>query len=109
MFAAMPTESDRQLEFFRLALRLIDRGSNDLPSPLCAHFDRVLQQARQLQADPESISPDVIPQAVHLANDLKKVAGLSDALADVERIGDVSQEIAHKVLHSLEPNLASAD
>ncbi len=109
MFAAMPTESDRQLEFFRLALLLIDRGNNDLPAPLCLHFDRVLEQARTLLADPQSISPEVIPQAVHLANDLKKVAGLSEALASVQRIGDVSQEIAHKVLRSLEPNLASAD
>ncbi len=109
MFAAMPTESDRQLEFFRLALLLIDRGSKDLPPPLCAHFDQVLQQARSLLADPQSISPEVIPQAVHLANELMKVAGLSDALEGVQRIRDVSPEIAHKVLRSLEPNLASAD
>lgn len=109
MFAAMPTESDRQLEFFRLALRLIDRGNNDLPAPLRQHFDSVLEQARLLLANPQSISPQVIPQAVHLANDLKSIAGLSDALAGVQRIGDVSPEIAHKVLHTLEPNLASAD
>lgn len=109
MFAAMPTESDRQLEFFRLALQLIDRGSNDVPVPLRLHFDSVLAQARLLLADPQSISPQVVPQAVHLANDLKRVEGLSDALADVHRIGDVSPEIAHKVLHTLEPNLAPAD
>lgn len=109
MFAAMPTESDRQLEFFRLALLLIDRGNNDLPEPLCAHFDRVLEQARLLLANPQSISPEVIPQAVHLANDLKMVAGLNDALSGVQRIRDVSPEIAHKVLRSLEPDFASAD
>jgi hypothetical protein len=109
MFAAMPTESDRQLEFFRLALQLIDRGNNDLPAPLRLHFDSVLAQARLLLADPQSISPQVVPQAVHLANDLKRVEGLSDALADVQRISDVSPEIAHKVLHTLEPNFASAD
>lgn len=109
MFAALPTENDRQLEFFRLALQLIDCGSNDLPPPLGLHFDSVLAQARLLLVDPQSISPQVVPQAVHLANDLKRVEGLSDALADVQRIGDVSPEIAHKVLRTLEPNLASAD
>lgn len=109
MFAAMPTESDRQLELFRLALLLIDRGNNDLPAPLCIHFDRVLEQARSLLADPQSISPEVIPQAVHLAHNLQKVEGLSCALSGVQRIRDVSPEIAHKVLRSLEPSLASAD
>lgn len=109
MFAAMPTESDRQLEFFRLALLMIDRGNSDLPAPLCVHFDRVLEQARLLLADPQSISPEVIPQAVHLAHNLKKVEGLSYALSGVQRIRDISPEIAHNVLRSLEPSLASAD
>lgn len=109
MFAAMPSDSDRQLEFFRLALLMINRGASDLPAPLCLHFDRVLQQARLLLADPQRISPEVMPQAVHLAIDLQTVEGLNEALSGVHRIGDVSPEIAHKVLRSLEPYCASAD
>ncbi|MCK5911081.1 MAG: hypothetical protein KAG62_14135 [Caulobacter sp.] len=109
MFAAMPSESSRRLEFFRLALLLVDRGSRDIPPPLSEHFDRVLHQARLLVSDPGAVTPDVVPQAVHLANDLRRAAGLRDALAGVERISDVSQEVAHKVLRNLEPNLASPD
>ncbi|ESX29446.1 hypothetical protein X765_13615 [Mesorhizobium sp. LSHC440B00] len=109
MFAAMPSENLRRLEFFRLALLLIDRGNRDLPPRLSEHFDCVLHQARALYADPKSISPEVIPQAVHLANDFHIISGLRDALDGVDRIGDVSPEIAHKVLLSLEPAIASAD
>ena len=109
MFAAMPSENAKRLEFFRLALLLVNRGNHEIPAPLSAHFDSVLRQARLLLEDPTVISPDVIPQAVHLANDFRAIGGLKDALNGVERIGDVSKEIAHKVLRTLEPNVASTD
>jgi hypothetical protein len=109
MFAAMPSESSRRLEYFRLALLLIDRGSSQIPSPLSEHFDQVLHQARLLVVDPSAVTPEVVPQAVHLANDLRRATALRDALAGIERIGDVSQAVAHKVLRNLEPCLASPD
>lgn len=109
MFAAMPSDTDRELEFFRLALLLIERGAAEVPAPLSLHFDSVLEQARLLLANPKSISPEVIPQAVHLANDLRMIDGLGDSLSSVWGIKDVSREIAHNVLLTLEPNLASAD
>lgn len=109
MLAAMPSENSRRLELFRLALLLIDRGNRRLPTPLSLHFDVVLHQARKLSDDPEAISPDVTPQAVQLANDLRVYVGLRDALAGVNSIGDVNPAVAHKVLQNLEPRLASAD
>lgn len=109
MLAAMPSENSRRLELFRLALLLIDRGNHNLPAPLSLHFDVVLHQARKLSDDPDAISPDVTPQAVQLANDLRVYEGLRDALVGVNSIGDVSSAVAHKVLQNLEPRLASAD
>ncbi|WP_438853229.1 hypothetical protein [Brevundimonas nasdae] len=109
MFAAMPSDTDRELEFFRLALLLIESGAAEVPAPLSLHFDSVLKQARLLLANPQSISPEVIPQAVHLANDLRMIHGLDDSLSSVCGIKDVSQEIAHNVLLTLEPNFAPAD
>lgn len=108
MFAAMPTDNSRQLEFFRLALSLVGRGK-DIPSPLTEHFERILRQARQISVDPTAISPEVAPQAVHLANDLRRAADLRAALDGVERLGDVSKDVAQKVLRSLEPHLAPSD
>jgi hypothetical protein len=108
MFAAMPSDNSRQLEFFRLALSLVGRGKT-IPSPLTEHFERVLRQAREISVDPTAISPDVAPQAVHLANDLRRAADLRAALEGVVQIGDVSQDVAQKVLRSLEPHLASSD
>ena len=108
MFAAMPSGDSRQLEFFRLALLLVGRGNRNLPLPLTEHFDRVLRQARLIAGDPTAVTPDVAPQAVHLATDLRR-AELRDALEGIEGIGDVSREVAQKVLRSLEPNLASPD
>lgn len=109
MLAAMPSENSRRLELFRLALILIDRGNRDLPEPLSLHFDAVLHQARKLSDDPDAISPDVTPQAVQLANDLRVYEGLREALAGVNSIGDINPAVAHKVLQNLEPRLASAD
>lgn len=109
MLAAMPSENSRRLELFRLALLLIDRGNRSLPKPLSLHFDVVLHQARKLSDDPDALSPDVTPQAVQLANDLRVYDGLRDALAGVNSIRDVNPAVAHKVLQNLEPRLASAD
>ena len=109
MFAAMPSDQSRQLEFFRLALSLVGRGQRDIPSPLTEHFARILRQAREIAGDPTALTPDVAPQAVHLANDLRRAADLRAALEGVEGIGDVSPDLAQKVLRSLEPNLASSD
>jgi hypothetical protein len=108
MFAAMPSDNSRQLEFFRLALSLVGRGKA-IPSPLTEHFEHVLRQAREIAVDPTAISPDVSPQAVHLANDLRRAADLRAALEGVVQIGDVSQDVAQQVLRSLEPHLASSD
>lgn len=101
MFAAMPSESSRRLEYFRLALLLIHRGSNEIPSPLSEHFDQVLTQARLLTVDPGAITPNVVPQAVHLANDLRRITALRDALAGIESMQDVSQSVADNVLRGL--------
>ena len=109
MFAAMPTDRSRQLEFFRLALSLVGRGQRNIPGPLTEHFANVLRQAREIARDPTALTPDVAPQAVHLANDLRRAPDLRAALEGVERIGDVSQDVAQKVLRSLEPNLAPPD
>ncbi len=109
MFSAIPSENAKRLELFRLALILVNRGNQEIPAPLSTHFNCVLQQARLLLEDPRTISPEVIPQAVQLANDFRSIAGLKDALEGIERIGDVSPDIADKVLRSLEPNIAPAD
>lgn len=108
MFSAMPSERTRRLEFFRLALVLVDRHA-DLPPSLSAHFDQVLRQARLLVVDPQAVTPDVPPQAIHLAIDLLREGALRDALSGIERISDVSPEVAHEVLRNLGPNLASPD
>ena len=109
MFAAMPTDQSRQLEFFRLALSLVGRGQRNIPGPLTEHFANVLRQAREIAGDPMALSPDVAPQAVQLANDLRRAPGLRAALEGVEGIGDMSQDVARQVLRSLEPDLASPD
>jgi hypothetical protein len=109
MFAAMPSDNARGLEYFRLALLLIDRGTKDLPPLLSEHFNQVLHQARLLVIDPTSVSPSVVPQAVHLANDLLRVTALRDALEGVEKIADVNAVVAHNVLRNMEPNFASPD
>ncbi|RWB19925.1 MAG: hypothetical protein EOQ40_17485 [Mesorhizobium sp.] len=109
MLAAMPSETSRRLELFRLALSLIDRGKSEIPSPLSVHFDDVLHQARKLSDDPNAISPGIKPQAVQLANELRIYVGLRDALTGINSIGDVSQAIARQVLRNLEPGIASQD
>ncbi|MQW89126.1 hypothetical protein [Sinorhizobium saheli] len=109
MLAAMPSETSRRLELFRLALVLIDRGSQEVPLTLSRHFDDVLHQARRLADNSRAISPEMTPQAVQLANELRAYDGLRDALSGVNSIKDVSQATAHRVLRNMEPRLASAD
>ncbi|UXT60620.1 hypothetical protein FY134_23170 (plasmid) [Agrobacterium fabrum] len=109
MLAAMPSENSRRLELFRLALILINRGSKEIPRPLSLHFDDVLHQARILSDNPKAITPKVTPQAVQLATDFMVYEGLREALTGVNSLGDVSQDVAHKVLQNLEPRVASPD
>ena len=109
MFAAMPSDTLRRLEYFRLALQLVDRGSAHVPTRLSEHFDQVLSQARILVVDPTAVTLDVIPQAVHLANDMRRGSALRDALDGIAGLADISPMIAHNVLCSLDPNFASSD
>jgi len=51
----------------------------------------------------------VIPQAVHLANDMRRGSALRDALDGIAGLADISPMIAHNVLCSLDPNFASSD
>lgn len=109
MLAAVPSETDRRLELFRLALLLISRQNTQLPPPLAEYFESLLAQARLLVHDPSRISHGQLPQAMQLANEFRSNEKFSHALADVNRIQDVSPQVAQKALSTLEPVLAPAD
>ena len=109
MLAAMPSDAMKRLELFYLALAIKNRGRGNVPGPLAAHFDIVLGQAKEIVDDPNSVSVDMLPQAIQLANEFRNYAGLRDALRSVSSINQVSSEIAHLALKSMRPDLASQD
>lgn len=109
MLAAVPSDADRRLELFRLALLLNSRSNAELPSALATYFNEILSQARSLILDPNRISNLQMPQAIQLANEMLSNDRLRALLEGVESIDDMSRERAERALLTLEPELASAD
>lgn len=109
MLAAVPSEADKRLELFRLALLLSSRGSSTLPPRLGEYFDLLLRQAQSLVRNPDEISAAQLPQAMQLASELMSNRELSAALSEVRSAEDLSPAVALKALSTLEPVLAPAD
>jgi len=109
MLAAVPSDADKRLELFRLALLLSSRANAALPPALASYFSEVLAQARLLILDPDQISHLQRPQAIQLANEMLSNELLCGLLEGVDVVGDMTKENARLALSTLEPQLASAD
>lgn len=109
MLAAVPSDADKRLELFRLALLLSSRSNATLPPALAHYFNEVLAQARVLIVDPSQLSNSHRPQAIQLANEMRTNEPLRSFLEGVDAIGDMTRENARRALSTLEPQLASAD
>lgn len=109
MFSAMPVETHKRLEFFRLVLILRDKGIVEIPVRLSEDFESILHQARSILSDPSLLSPDTHPQAVQLAIEFQGDPTLVEVLNGVQSVTDISPEIASSALRSLEPKIASAN
>ena len=106
MLAAVPSDESRTLELFDLALRIL-KDSGPIPAQLSAHFNSVLQQAKQLAATPTQVQGGPSPQAIQLACRIREVAELRAAIASINDISSISPAIASKLLASLEERVAS--
>jgi hypothetical protein len=109
MLAAMPSEADKRLELFRLALLLSSKNKAALPPALEAYFNAVLFQARLLILHPDRIANLQTPQAIQLANEMRSNERLRELLEGIENLDGMSRELAERALSTLEPDLASAD
>lgn len=109
MLAAVPSDADKRLELFRLALLLSSQANGSLPPALANYFDEVLAQARLLIVDPGQLSGVYRPQAIQLANEMRTNGPLRGFLEGIDAIGDITRENARLALSTLEPQLAPAD
>jgi len=105
MLAAVPTDESRTLELFDLALRIVsDKGV--IPDQLMAHFDAVLDQAKQLVASPTKVEGLISPQAIQLACRMRATSELMAAVAPVTSLKVVTPDQASRILSSLEERVA---
>lgn len=109
MLAAVPSDADKRLELFRLALLLSSQPNSTLPPALAIYFNEVVAQARALILDPTQISSGQRSQAIQLANEMRKNEPLRSLLQRIDTIGDMTRDNALLALSTLEPQLASAD
>ena len=109
MLVPISPESPRRLELFCLVLVMVNRGNRAVPLPLAVHFNCVLTQAKALASDPRQLSPQTIPQAVQLANEMRCFGELRDTFLQVASLEDVSPEVAHRALQNMRSSRATTD
>jgi len=98
MLAATTLDGDQNPTPFVVALRILS-NNRSLPEKLSAYLTDVFTQALQVLADPESITPQTLPEAIKLAVDLRESASLRDALASAGT-DTISAKVAQEILTS---------
>jgi hypothetical protein len=102
MLGAAP-EKNGTLELIRLALQLVRQNHiDDISDEFRTYFDRVLQEAKDLSADPALINPNTLPESIELALRLKLYNELSQDMAGVNDILAVTPELAGELLRKME-------
>lgn len=91
----------REAELFKTALSLAASGSI-VPNEIKDYFASVLMQAKELVRHPESVKPDILPEAIDLALEIKNVEALSDSLQSVEKLDSLTVVQASEILRKME-------
>jgi len=99
MLAAAPKVPHSQ-ELFKLVLNLIS-SETDVPLSLKEYFITVLLQAKNLTKTSE-IPQNILPESIDLAFEIKTIKGLSESLKNIDKIENVSPDLANKLLASME-------
>jgi hypothetical protein len=106
MLAGIPSNEDRALEIFRLALRTLERNK-DAPEVLKKYFTEVISQAFTLADDPSKISKNIMPEAIRLAVEMRATDALKTSIASAIRAKDIDKTIAKEILEQMEYKFAS--
>ncbi len=94
-------KSTGEAELFKTALQLT-ASEEIVPDKIKNYFALVLKQAKKLKTCPDSISSDVIPEAIDLALEFIKTEPLSDSLDTIDQIDALSKEEALNILKIME-------
>ena len=89
------------LDIIRLTLEMLSGGS-DVPLTLKEHFNKVLATARTISTNPNQVTPNISPEAIHLAYEILTRTALREELENVTQLDDVDPTRASKLLAEME-------
>lgn len=95
------TESSSKHDVVRRTLMMILAGNRPVSGAVGEYFNQVLYQARALLQDPASLNKDTYPESIELAIELRDHSDLSDEMAHINGISDVSSSVAEKLLKAM--------
>lgn len=102
MLAAAPPREKQGLDLFRFALELISRGDEKISGELEAYLRQVLEQANALAQDPVTIRGPFIPEAIHLALEMKKREVLKERVHELAAEGELKPDAAGRLRSAVE-------
>lgn len=99
MLAAVPRDA-RVLELVKLALSLLSHNQR-VPDSLQDHLNKVLRQAKGLATDRKEVYPDLLPEAIDLALEIKMDARLAQELEQISSLQGINAETATRLLSAM--------
>lgn len=99
MFVA--AKSNFEIELFKMTLKLLV-DKQDVPTTLKDYFNKVIYQAKKLAKEPAFFSPDILPEAIDLAFEIKSFSKVNQNLAKVKSFENLTPAKASNLLKNLE-------
>lgn len=100
MWAAVPKNPEKA-NLFRLVLSLSSQ-EQATPPPLVEYFDTILRQAKKLTTHPESLSGEILPEAIEIAFEIKSNNFFSKEIMRVSDYKTLTPKKASSLLKNLE-------
>jgi ABC-type transporter Mla subunit MlaD len=98
---AAAKNTNQPLDLVRLILSLTNQ-SESVPEALRDHLMTVIEQARQLAADPSAVRGNIPPEALALARQMRNYADLAADFDRITSFESIDSQLASKLLSSLE-------
>lgn len=100
MLAAAPDDK-QSVDLVRTLLELIQQHNQSIPQPLQKHLIAVIEQARLLSDNPESVRGDIFPEAIRLALTMRVRADLASDLNKISSFDSIEPNLAARILSEI--------
>jgi hypothetical protein len=105
MFAAIPTNQDKTLELFVLALKSV-KNEKVKSEKLRQYFETIVREALRVLEDPQNISEKTRPESIRLAIEMKTAENIGEKLNQIIDDGRVNPIPVEQILSEAEHRFA---